>query len=84
MCRAQAVTGIAIVKLAARALRSWTMLLDRHLLGELEVRWRAQEAPILERLTPGLSVEEIVKYTGVARERAVSMFRLAPILAVMK
>jgi hypothetical protein len=31
-----------------------------------------------------VSVEEIVKYTGVARERAVSMFRLAPILAVMK
>ena len=61
---AQAVTGIAIVKLAARALRSWAMLLDRHLLGELEVRWRAQEAPILERLTPGLSVEEIDAVTA--------------------
>jgi cell wall assembly regulator SMI1 len=38
--------------------------LDEHLLSELEARWRAQTAPIAERLTPGLSNEEINAITG--------------------
>ena len=31
-----------------------------------------------------VSMEEIVKYTGLTRAKAVAMFRLAPILAAMK
>jgi hypothetical protein len=31
-----------------------------------------------------VSMEEIVKYTGLTRTKAIAMFRLAPILAAMK
>jgi hypothetical protein len=31
-----------------------------------------------------VSMEEITAYTGLSREKAVSMFRLTPILAAMK
>jgi hypothetical protein len=31
-----------------------------------------------------VSMDEITAYAGLSREQAVSMFRLAPILAVMK
>jgi cell wall assembly regulator SMI1 len=40
------------------------MLLNTHLLAELEARWRAQGAPITERLTPGLSNEEMDAITA--------------------
>ena len=39
-------------------------MLDRQLLGELEARWHAEGAPITERLTPGLSDEEIDAITA--------------------
>jgi hypothetical protein len=40
------------------------MLLDRYLLGDLEARWRAQSAPIVERLTSGLTSEDIDAITA--------------------
>jgi cell wall assembly regulator SMI1 len=52
------------------------VLLDRHLLDELEGRWRAQRAPILDHLTPGLGDEQIIAIAAAAGVRLPTEARL--------
>ena len=54
-------------------------------LSPLNDTWMAPVDRLRVSVLLGLvSLEEIVKYTGVTRAKAITMFRLAPILAAMK